>query len=82
VVRGNLTDTYDRIGYAGNSPGSATPGYASASLTGTNGQYYPEYATVDNNNYHYWLQLYLPYSSTSSTYYRFYYALIEYELPA
>jgi len=82
VVRGNLTDTYDEIGYAGNSPGSDTPGFASASLTGTNGRYSPQYAIVDNNNYHYFLHLWLPYSSTSTSYYRFYYALIEYELPA
>jgi hypothetical protein len=78
VARGNLTDTFDQIGYAGNAPGSDTPGFANVSLS----TYCPEYAIVDNNNYHYFLQLYLPYASTSSYNYRFYYALVEYELPA
>jgi hypothetical protein len=78
VCRGNTTDTYDQIGYAGNAPGSDTPEYANVSLSSLNA----DYATVDNNNYHYFLSLYLPYSSTSTSYYRFYYALIEYEYPA
>jgi len=39
-------------------------------------------ATVDNNNCYCYLIMRMPYSSTSTSYYRFYYALIEYEYPA
>ena len=77
ILRHNTTGSYNEIGYCYNLPGSDTPGYANVSLQ----TYYPQYATVDNNNYHYYLVMTLPYSSTSSTYYRFYYALIEYAYP-
>jgi hypothetical protein len=74
---GNTTDTWNIIGRADNSPGSDTPGWTSFSLD----SYYPEYATVDNNNYCYYLELYIP-ASTSASNYAFFYALIEYELSA
>jgi hypothetical protein len=81
LLRENQT-YYDIIGYSNNSPGSDTPGYATASFTDTHVVYfYPEYAVVDNDNYHYWLYVWLPYSSTSSYYYLFNYALVEYALP-
>ena len=57
-------------------PGSDTPGNIHISAS------YMDYATVDNNNYYYWLYINLPYSSTSPTNYVFHYALIEYEYPA
>lgn len=78
--RGNLTDRWDVIGYAINSPGSDTPGYTYLGLSGTYPN--PAYATVDNNNYYYYLELYIPNNSTSPSNCRFFYALVEYELPA
>ena len=78
ILRHNTTGSYNEIGFVYNSPGSDTPGYDSVSL---DNYYYPQYATIDNDNYHYYLVMTLPYSSTSSTYYRFYYALIEYAYP-
>ena len=75
VMRANLTMGYETIG---NTDSSGTPGNSHVSLS----DYYPNYATVDNNNYHYYFLMYLPYSSTSQYYYRFYCALIEYQYPA
>ena len=77
ILRHNTTGSYNEIGYCYNLPGSDTPGYANVSLQ----TYYPQYATVDNNNYHYYIVMTLPYSATSQYYYRFYYALIEYAYP-
>jgi hypothetical protein len=77
LTRGNTTDFYDDLCYVSNSPGSDTPGWANVSATNIN----PNYAIVDNNNYSYWLEVHIPWSSISSNY-RFKYALVEYELPA
>jgi hypothetical protein len=77
--RGNLTDRWDVIGYASNSPGSATLGYTHVGLSGSYPN--PDYATVDNNNWYYYLELYIPNNSTSPSNCRFFYALVEYELP-
>ena len=60
--------------YAG--PGSDTPGNIFI-IDDT-----IDYATVDTNNYLYWLSFTLPYSSTNYLHYTFYGAFIEYELPA
>ena len=74
LVRQNQT-LLDVMGYVSNRPGSDTPGYANVSLS------FIYYATVDNNNYYYWLYVTIPYSSTSSYNYWFQYALIEYAYP-
>jgi hypothetical protein len=58
-----------------NSPGSDTPGDTSASASQIG------YATVDNNNYFYFIWISMPYSSSSEFNYSFYHAVIEYELP-
>jgi hypothetical protein len=76
-MRGNTTDLYDEIGFVWRYP-SGTQGFGHVSLSSINANY----ATVDNNNYHYYLVIQFPYSSISTSYYRFYYALIEYEYPA
>ena len=78
LERGTLTDQWDVIDYIDDTPGSDTPGFDYISFDSIN----PSYAVVDNDNYYYYLEMKLPYSSTSASYYRFYYALIEYELPA
>jgi hypothetical protein len=75
---GNTTKRDNIIGYVSNTPGPDTPGYDYVSLNGIS----PTYATVDNDNYYYYLEIYIPRSSTSVLNYRFFYALIEYELPA
>ena len=69
--RENQTD-FEEMATVRNDPGSDTPGYTNISFS------YIDYATVDNNNYHYYLNIAVP----GSTQYRFFYALIEYELPA
>ena len=74
VIRQNQTG-YTTIGYESNLPASATPGYDHMSLTQIN------YPIVDNNNYHYYLQVVMP-SSPGGDFYHFNYALIEYEYPA
>jgi hypothetical protein len=74
---GRSNQTYgDTIGNTDNFPGSDTPGYDHVSFSSIN------HATVDNNNYYYWLWIVFPASSSSYLYYRFQYALIEYEFPA
>lgn len=78
--RGNMTDRWDIIGSANNAPGSDTPGYTYVGLSGSYPN--PAYATVDNSNYYYYLELYIPNNSTSPSNCRFFYALIEYDLPA
>lgn len=65
----------DIMAYVSTSPASETPGSTHVSASNI------DYATVDNNTYHYWLYFKLPYSSTSSYDYRFYYALVEYAYP-
>jgi len=78
LSRGNTTSTFqDIIPYTSNSPGSDTPGWTHLSATTINSNR----ATVDNNNYSYWIELHIPWSSTSINY-RFKYALVEYEYPA
>jgi hypothetical protein len=77
LMRQNQTLSYQVMGYVSNSPGSDTPGNTHISLSSI------DYgATVDNNNYYYYLIIDFPYSSTSAFYYRFHYALIEYQYPA
>ena len=78
VLREDNDGTMWVVGYAKNAPGSDTPGWTYASLI----NYYPEYATVDNDNYCYYLIVDMPYSSSSSYFYRFHHALVEYEFPA
>jgi hypothetical protein len=75
MYRQNQTDR-DLMGYVSNLPGSNTPGYDQLSFSSL------DYEIVDNNNYHYWLYFSFPYSSTSTSNYRFQYALVEYEFPA
>jgi hypothetical protein len=79
VVRANTTDTLDEIGFVWKNPASGTTGFGHISLST---DYYHARATVDNNNYQYFLLMQFPYSAISASYYRFYYALIEYEYPA
>jgi hypothetical protein len=77
LSRGNTTDLLDDIAYVNNQPGSDTPGWTQVSATSINSNY----ATVDNNNYSYWLEMKIPWSS-SYTNYCFKYALVEYAYPA
>jgi hypothetical protein len=62
----------ETMGYVDNYPGSATPGNDHISLSSI------DYATVDNDNYHYNILISIPGSASSYTYYRFQYGLIEY----
>jgi len=78
LLRGNTTDTWREIDFVWKISGEGTPGYNHISLDDIN----PDLATVDNNNYHYYLYIEIPRSSISVLYYRFYYALVEYEFPA
>jgi len=75
LLRENQTN-YDFMGMISDTPGSDTPGNDHVSFSSI------DYATVDNNNYHYWLYVRIPYSSTSYYNYRFHYALVEYQYPA
>jgi hypothetical protein len=81
-MRGNLTEGWQAMGYIYTTPGSDTPGDAHVSLDTSVATFYPQYATVDNDNYHYHLLMQMPYSSTSISYCQFHYALVEYEYPA
>jgi hypothetical protein len=74
LIRENQTD-YDVVGLAYNSPGLDTPGNDYISLSNL------DYATVDNNNYHYYLYISFPGTVSSYLNYRFHYALVEYEFP-
>ena len=76
LMRQNHTLTWQAMESVYNTPGSDTPEDTHISLDHT-----IIGATVDNNNYYYYLTIQMPYSSTSETYYRFYYALIEYAYP-
>ena len=73
-----MTSRWHIIGMASDFPAVDTPEYDYVSLSGINS----DYATVDNDNYYYYLEIYIPHASTSVLDYRFFYALIEYELPA
>jgi len=77
LTRGNTTTLFTDIDGINNAPGSDTPGWTHVSLDNIN----PSYATVDNNNYSYWLEIQMPWSSNYMNY-RFKYALVEYEYPA
>jgi len=79
LLRGNTTNTWEEIDYVWKNPSSGTSGFSHISL---DSELDPDAANVDNNNYYYYLVIQMPYSSTSTDYYRFYYALIEYEYPA
>ena len=65
---------YETLGGINNSPGTDMPGYTNISFTSIN------YATVDNNNYHYYIELNIPASSDGYGF-RFHYAQIEYSIP-
>ncbi len=68
---------YQTMNYVSNAPGSDTPGWVSLSNDTV-----INYATIDNDNYGYYIYVRIPYSSTSSLYYGFYSAVLEYEFPA
>jgi hypothetical protein len=74
--RGYEGGNYDSMAYVDNSPGADTPGWTHVSVDTINNP------IVDNNNYYYYIYLRVPHSTISNSYYRFQYALIEYELPA
>jgi hypothetical protein len=57
---------------------SATPGNTNITLSSINSAY----AIVDNNNYYYHLEAWIPNNSTNPANCAFYYALVEYGLPA
>jgi hypothetical protein len=71
LLRENQTDS-DFMGVVDNYPGVDTPGYANVTLSSV------DYPTIDNNNYHYYLYVGIPHSSTDPYSYRFQYALVEY----
>jgi hypothetical protein len=73
--RGYEGGHFDTMAYVDNSPGSDTPLWTHISVGNITTP------VVDNNNYYYYLYLRIPHSSISNVYYRFQYALIEYELP-
>ena len=73
LLRENQTG-YEFMGTVSNTPPGATPGNDHISFSSIN------FATVDNNNYHYWLYVNIPWSSNYLNY-RFHYALIEYAYP-
>jgi hypothetical protein len=76
LLRGGLTAS--TVGFVWKYPSSGMTGYNHISLTSISAAY----SIVDNNNYFYYLLISLPYSSAANWYYRFYYALVEYEYPA
>jgi len=65
----------DQMGYVENSPPGGTPGDDHISFSSI------DYATVDNNQYYYYLYIGIPWSFDPFDY-QFHYALIEYEYPA
>ncbi|MCW4054158.1 MAG: collagen-like protein [Candidatus Bathyarchaeota archaeon] len=73
LLRENQTG-YEFMGTVSNTPPGATLGNDHISFSSIN------FATVDNNNYHYWLYISIPWSSNYLNY-RFHYALIEYAYP-
>jgi hypothetical protein len=76
LLRRENSSGYNIMAYVSNAPASDTPGYTSVSASAI------DYATVDNNNYHYFIYFRIPHSSISASYYRLRYAFIEYEFPA
>jgi hypothetical protein len=74
LLRENQT-TLDQMGYVENSPPGDTPGDDYISFSSI------DYATVDNNQYYYYLYIGVPWSLDPFDY-QFHYALIEYEYPA
>jgi hypothetical protein len=74
LLRENQT-VLDQMGYVENSPASDTPGNDYISFSSI------DYATVDNNQCHYYLYIGIPWSSDPFAY-QFHYALIEYEYAA
>jgi hypothetical protein len=78
LKRGLLTGSHQpTMNYVDNSPGPDTPGWVSLSNDTV-----INYATIDNDNYCYFIFLRIPYSSTYMGNYGFYSAVLEYELPA
>jgi hypothetical protein len=75
LLRENQT-VLDQMGYVENSPPGDTPGDDYISFSSI------DYATVDNNQYYYYLYIGIPWSSFDPFDYQFHYALIEYEYPA
>jgi hypothetical protein len=73
LLRENQTN-YDFMGSVTNTPPGDTPGDDHISLSSIS------YAIIDNNNYHYWLYVNIPWSSSYLNY-QFHYALVEYQYP-
>ncbi len=74
LLRENQT-VLDQMGYVENSPPGDTPGDDYISFNSV------DHATVDNNQYYYYLYIGIPWSFDPFDY-QFHYALIEYEYPA
>jgi hypothetical protein len=74
LLRENQT-VLDQMGYVENSPPADTPGNTHISFSSI------DYATVDNNQYYYYLYIGIPWSLDPFDY-QFHYALVEYEYPA
>jgi hypothetical protein len=74
LLRENQT-VLDQMGYVENSPPGDTPGDDQISFSSI------DYATVDNNQYYYYLYIGISWSLDPFDY-QFHYALIEYEYPA
>jgi len=81
VCRSNASASFEQIGYVWKDPASGTTGYNHVYLGGSHYSYNLNIATVDNNNYEYYILMLLPHSDHTATWYRFYYALIEYQYP-
>ncbi len=75
LMRENQT-RLDQMGYVEMSDPMDKPGYDHISLSSIS------YATVDNNQHHYYLRVVIPHSSIDPLFYQFHYALVEYEYPA
>jgi hypothetical protein len=73
LFRENQTN-YDFMGSIANTPPGDKIGYDHISFRSIS------YATIDNNNYHYWLYVTIPWSSSYWNYV-FHYALVEYMYP-
>lgn len=74
LLRENQT-TLNQMGYVEMSDAADTPGNAHISFSSV------DYAKVDNNQYHYYLYIGIPWSSDPFSY-QVHYALVEYEFPA
>jgi len=73
--KGSTGPSYTDMSSVNNSPGDDTPGWTQISDDTITEP------IVDNNEFVYWIYVSMPYSSTSSSYYRFHSVFIEYEYP-